>query len=278
MPKPCALMRWSQTCWQHMAPPVEQNPAQDRLHVSRAPRPDLGCWSRVPRRRRLPFDTAVRRSGNEQRHSRRAQSGLETRGRDPRAPWSGLLDSYQRERLGHVGEMIELALRMGNIMGPKSRIRGALTQFGFRCLNVWPPARSYFAEMKYKPKPRFTDGFLVPDGARARHTLVGRLIPQPVAVGDDGATLPLDAALGDGFSLLAFTEDPARFAAETAQLIWQQLGVRRILITTSGARSTSAVTVLRVPREQLVGAQQSRQGSRPAVTTRPLCRSGFSAG
>jgi 3-(3-hydroxy-phenyl)propionate hydroxylase len=167
----------------------------------------------------------------------------------------GLLTSYQRERLGHVGEMIELALRMGKIMGPKSRIRAALTQFGFRCLNVWPPVRSYFAEMKYKPKPRFTDGFLVPDRARARDTLVGRLIPQPVAMGDDGATLPLDAALCDGFSLLAFAEDPARFAAETSQLIWQQLGVRRILITTSGARSTPSVTVLKVPREQLVGAK-----------------------
>jgi 3-(3-hydroxy-phenyl)propionate hydroxylase len=167
----------------------------------------------------------------------------------------GLLTSYQRERLGHVSEMIELALRMGKIMGPKNRISGALTQFGFRCLNVWPPMRSYFAEMKYKPKPRFTDGFLVPDRAPARDTLVGRLIPQPLAVGDDDATLPLDAALGDGFSLLAFAEDPDRFAARTAQPIWQQLGVRRILITTSGARSTSAVTVLKVPREQLVGSK-----------------------
>jgi 3-(3-hydroxy-phenyl)propionate hydroxylase len=166
----------------------------------------------------------------------------------------GLLESYQRERLNHVGEMIELALRMGRIMGPKSRVRGALTQLAFRCLNVWPPARSYFAEMKYKPKPRFTDGFLVPVGAGARHTLVGRLIPQPVAQNDNGVTLPLDAALGEGFSLLSFIDDPARFAAETAQRIWQQLGVRRILITTSGARSTAVVAVLKVPREQLVGA------------------------
>jgi 3-(3-hydroxy-phenyl)propionate hydroxylase len=166
----------------------------------------------------------------------------------------GLLNSYQRERLGHVGEMIELALRMGKIMGPKSRFRGALTQFGFRCLNVWPPVRSYFTEMKYKPKPRFTDGFLLPDGASVRDTLVGRLIPQPLALGDDGVTLPLDATLGDGFSLLGLTEDPARFEAETSQPVWQQLGVRRILVTTSGASSTSSVTVLKVPREQLVGA------------------------
>jgi 3-(3-hydroxy-phenyl)propionate hydroxylase len=121
-------------------------------------------------------------------------------------------------------------------------------------LNVWPPARSYIAEMKYKPKPRITDGFLVPDGAGARHTLVGRLIPQPVAQNDNGVALPLDAALGDGFSLLAFIDEPARFAAETSQRIWQHLGVRRILITSSGAHSTSAVTVLTVPREQLVGA------------------------
>jgi 3-(3-hydroxy-phenyl)propionate hydroxylase len=166
----------------------------------------------------------------------------------------GLLDSYQRERLNHVGEMIELALRMGRIMGPKSRARGAMTQLAFRCLNVWPPARSYFAEMKYKPKPRFTDGFLVPDGGGARHTLVGRLIRQPVAQNDAGVSLPLDDALGDGFTLLAFSDDPVRFAAGTAQPIWQQLGVRRILITTSGTRSTSAVTVLRASREQLVGA------------------------
>ncbi len=113
-----------------------------------------------------------------------------------------LLDSYEVERRDHVGSMIEMALRLGRIMAPRSRVEAFVVQNGLRLLGLYPPARDYFAQMKFKPSPRFTNGFLLPDGGSARATLVGRLFPQPNVVLDDGTGIALDDALGRGFSIL----------------------------------------------------------------------------
>ncbi|WP_374944157.1 FAD-dependent monooxygenase [Sphingomonas sp.] len=110
-----------------------------------------------------------------------------------------LLNTYELERRGHVAGMIELALRMGRIMGPASRWRGWATQTAFRVAGLWPPLRSYFGEMKYKPKPCFRDGFLI----RSAHPLVGRLIPQPMVRASDGSERLLDDAVSRGFVLLS---------------------------------------------------------------------------
>jgi len=122
-----------------------------------------------------------------------------TRGALPPA----ILDSYERERRDHVGEMIRLALRMGRIMGPANRAVGFATRTLFDVLGLWPAAREYFAQMKYKPAPRFAEGLLIPDGASVRRTIVGRLLPQPRVETVRGEAL-LDTLLGDGFALLGF--------------------------------------------------------------------------
>jgi 3-(3-hydroxy-phenyl)propionate hydroxylase len=141
---------------------------------------------------------------------------------------SGVLKSYERERRDHVKDMISLALRMGRIMGPPSRLEGALTRFSFNVLRVYPPIRDYFAQMRYKPKPRFLEGFLVPDERDARQTLVGRLLPQPLVRTGGGGEVLLDELMGDGFALLCVTEDPQAFWAASRQDIWATLGAVRL--------------------------------------------------
>lgn len=108
-----------------------------------------------------------------------------------------LLTTYQRERADHVAAMIRLARRMGAIMGPPTKLHGRMTRTLFRALGVWPAARSFFAEMKYKPAPRFADGFVV-RSQLGREPLVGRMLPQPKL--PDGTLL--DDRLGPGFVLL----------------------------------------------------------------------------
>jgi len=135
-----------------------------------------------------------------------------------RAPPS-LLETYEQERRDHVWAMIQLALRMGRIMGPKTYWHGLATQTAFRALSLWPAARDYFAEMKYKPKPRFDAGFIVADGQSDRKTVVGRLLPQPKARDGKGGENLLDAWLGDGFALIGVEVEPqvlARIAAAPA--------------------------------------------------------------
>jgi len=114
-----------------------------------------------------------------------------------------LLDTYETERRDHAAEMTQLAIRMGQVMMPRSRLQAFAVQNFFRALALYPAARSYFAEMKYKPKPKFHRGFLHDPGADAtRASLVGRLFPQPLVMTTSGFAL-LDDVLGDGFALLA---------------------------------------------------------------------------
>lgn len=151
----------------------------------------------------------------------------------------GLLDTYEQERRDHIWQMISLALRMGRIMAPPSWLEGALTQAGFLALKIWPPARDYVSQMRYKPPPRFNAGFLVPDG-RGRRSWVGRLLPQPTVRLADGQELLLDAVLGNRFVLLMRSAEPAAAAARLRQPVWDLLGAARVVLVPAG---TPIVTI-----------------------------------
>lgn len=140
-----------------------------------------------------------------------------------------LLDTYEQERRDHAWEMIELAMRMGKVMMPRSFGGAFGLQAAFRLLSVVPPARSYFAEMKYKPKPQFASGFLARTGKGRAAQWVGRMFPQPEVHGEGGAML-LDEFLGDGFALLAPPRTPPSLFAQLPERPWTQLGVRRVAV------------------------------------------------
>ncbi|WLS00665.1 bifunctional 3-(3-hydroxy-phenyl)propionate/3-hydroxycinnamic acid hydroxylase [Shinella sumterensis] len=129
---------------------------------------------------------------------------------------AGLLDSYEAERRPHAWEMIELALRMGRIMMPENAAKALLTRIVFRALGLYPPARDYFAQMRYKPKPRFRQGLLWPDGFSEKATMVGRLIPQPVVEDTNRNRILLDRVLPDSPVVLVFDEFPDRVLSAEA--------------------------------------------------------------
>ncbi|WP_432443425.1 bifunctional 3-(3-hydroxy-phenyl)propionate/3-hydroxycinnamic acid hydroxylase [Rhizobium aethiopicum] len=126
------------------------------------------------------------------------------------------LDSYEIERKPHAWEMINLALRMGQVMMPENSVKAALTRAAFGALGLYPPARDYFAQMRYKPKPRFRQGLLFPDGKPESQTMVGRLIPQPVVEGTDRVRSLLDGLLPDQPAVVVFDEFPDRVVPAAA--------------------------------------------------------------
>jgi 3-(3-hydroxy-phenyl)propionate hydroxylase len=67
---------------------------------------------------------------------------------------------------------------MGTIMGRRTGHHAQAIRLLFRLLDLWPPARNYFAEMKYKPPPRFDGVFLIPS-TLSRRGVVGHVMPQP---------------------------------------------------------------------------------------------------
>ncbi len=116
-----------------------------------------------------------------------------------------LLDTYEQERKPHAWALIEMAIRIGRFMMPTSAVQAFLMQSLIRLLSVFPPARDYLMQMKFKPKPRFRTGFVVPDGAAESESLAGRLFVQPQVETPSGRRMPLDDALGRGFKLLVFS-------------------------------------------------------------------------
>ena len=140
-----------------------------------------------------------------------------------------LLETYEQERRDHAWEMILLALRMGKVMMPRNIWSAFGLQAGFRLLGLVPSARNYFAEMKYKPKPRFKAGFLIRSPEASVGQLIGRLIPQPEVRSEDRTAL-LDEFLGPGFALLATPQTPTDVFKRLPVELWTQLGIRRLAI------------------------------------------------
>ncbi|HMJ41401.1 MAG TPA: bifunctional 3-(3-hydroxy-phenyl)propionate/3-hydroxycinnamic acid hydroxylase [Pseudolabrys sp.] len=141
-----------------------------------------------------------------------------------------LLDSYERERRDHAGSMIQFALNMGRVLAPPNAAAAWAIENAFRLLSLFPKARDYIAQMKFKPPPRFAQGFIVADGAGARHTLVGRLFPQP-RVGD----VLLDDLLGDGFSLVVRSPRASEVMSKLAAEPCSKLNARCIELPADAA-------------------------------------------
>lgn len=155
---------------------------------------------------------------------------------DPEA----LLDSYETERKPHAWSLITLALRMGRIMMPTSLIQGALVRGGFRILGLYPPARDYFAEMRYKPKPRFRDGLIWPDSQKPAHTVIGRMIPQPIVETVERRRMLLDECLPDRPAVIVLSEQPDQALTPESRGRFEAVGMTVLGLTPEGINPRSA--------------------------------------
>ena len=111
----------------------------------------------------------------------------------------GILDTYETERKPHAAALIQMAVRMGQVMMPRSGLRALATQAAFRALAFYKPARDYVMQMKWKPPPRFAAGFVSGEAGAA---LRGRMFIQPRVERSDGTSVLLDTLLGKGFSVI----------------------------------------------------------------------------
>jgi 3-(3-hydroxy-phenyl)propionate hydroxylase len=139
----------------------------------------------------------------------------------------GVLDTYESERAPHAAALIQLAVNIGRVMMPTSPRHAALIQSAFRLGSFVPPLHAYFAEMKFKPKPFYRQGFLIPvDVLR----LAGRMFPQPVLELRDRTVHRLDDLAGNDFALLALGPNAQR-TLERAKMIDFDLHMRLIAVS-----------------------------------------------
>jgi len=141
-----------------------------------------------------------------------------------------VLNSYETERRDHAWALIRLALNLGAVMAPRSRLHGWAFSTFFSLAGYLPPLRDYFLQMRFKPKPRYIDGLLAPGYAAGGTDLCGTMLPQPCVCTDAAADVPLDDLAGDNFALIGYGEQALEQLSSLSDPLWARLKARRIAI------------------------------------------------
>ena len=113
-----------------------------------------------------------------------------------------LLGTYQLERKPHAWALIRMALKIGLVMQPRSLLGAALGQTLLKIVCWIPSVKDYFLNLKFKPKPRFFEGFF--DLQTKDHGLIacGQLMIQPRLEVATSQIVKMDRVLGPRFTAL----------------------------------------------------------------------------
>ncbi len=93
-----------------------------------------------------------------------------------------VLDSYQDERLPHVKEVTNRAVKVGRIIVERNRIRAAIRNRFFRTAGHVPGFMTWLRNHRWLPDARYHHGLLARNGNPA----AGWLIPQPWVIDENG--------------------------------------------------------------------------------------------
>ncbi len=142
-----------------------------------------------------PFAGQGMNSGIRDAHNLAWKAVLVAGGADP-----AILESYQTERRAPAKAMVQLAVAMGEVVMPVGQGKALFRDALMLGLERFPDARDYIIGMRFKPKPRYTNGLFIGMGAPEEPpaSLIGAMLPNPMLA--DGW---LDDHLGPGFALVA---------------------------------------------------------------------------
>ncbi|MGA8133794.1 MAG: bifunctional 3-(3-hydroxy-phenyl)propionate/3-hydroxycinnamic acid hydroxylase [Pseudomonas gingeri] len=163
--------------------------------------------------------------------------------------------SYESERRDHAWALIKLALNLGVVMAPATVLRARLISAAFALIGLVPPLRDYFLQMRFKPKPRFTKGLVLPEG-KAGKLACGQMFPQPLLNDAQGHAHLLDASIGDGFALIQYGDPAHQRLDQLHHGLWDHLEAKRILILPAHWQTLPSLpgcTVLQDREEALKG-------------------------
>ena len=140
---------------------------------------------------------------------------------------AGIFESYQSERAPHAKALIEMAQNIGKVMMPTSHIQAFFVHWAFRLMRFIPPLHAYFAQMKYKPKPFYGNGFIV--GAE-QSKIAGRMMYQPLVEDIKRTRAQLDELTGSDFALIAYGDNAQATIAASRTHDFGIANLRRIAV------------------------------------------------
>ena len=142
-----------------------------------------------------------------------------------------LLDTYDEERRGHAAEMVQFATRIGAMYKPRNIVTERIRDLAFRVLHLIPGGQEYILQMKYKPMPRYTTGFVVRNEAdRDLDSLVGRMFMQPTVETTGREVAKLDDVIGQWFAVIGVHIDPASSLDPLLLAWWRTIGARFVQV------------------------------------------------
>jgi 3-(3-hydroxy-phenyl)propionate hydroxylase len=145
------------------------------------------------------------------------------------------LESYEAERRDHAWSLIRLALHLGEVMAPRTPLHAWAISTFFTLAAYVPPVRDYFLQMRFKPKPRYTQGLLISTTSASPADLRGTMLPQPSVTQADGSETRIDDLIGDGFALVAYGTDMLDRVGKLSHPLWKHLDSKRLVILPAGS-------------------------------------------
>ena len=161
-----------------------------------------------------------------------------------------LLDTYTDERKDHAQAMVDLSLTFGKFIKITNPLAATARDAASSVLNLFPQVKSYFADMRFKPMPRYTRGVLADPttqaSGRAAAKLTSRLVPvrtanstvspvgvqfpQPRVNARGAADALLDDVIGDWWSVIVWGNNPKDVLPQASLDKLQALGARLVAI------------------------------------------------
>ncbi|MGH3171755.1 MAG: bifunctional 3-(3-hydroxy-phenyl)propionate/3-hydroxycinnamic acid hydroxylase [Trebonia sp.] len=142
-----------------------------------------------------------------------------------------LLATYEQERRQHAGAMIDLSVNLGRLLSPARASTARARDLLLRAASAVPGARSWIADMRFKPRPYYQRGFIVPETSRT----AGAMFIQPTVEITGKRRVRLDDALGNWVSVVGFECDPLAQLDGAALAVVGRLGARVIKVVESRA-------------------------------------------
>ncbi|AQT81001.1 FAD-binding monooxygenase [Mycolicibacterium litorale] len=109
-----------------------------------------------------------------------------------------VLDTYQTERLPHVKEVTNRAVKVGRLIIERNPIRAAARDHLFRFASAVPGFTAWLRNHRWLPDARYRAGLLAHNGNPA----AGWLIPQPWVIDDRGDRVRFDDVVGGRWVVL----------------------------------------------------------------------------
>ncbi|HEY6795095.1 MAG TPA: bifunctional 3-(3-hydroxy-phenyl)propionate/3-hydroxycinnamic acid hydroxylase [Kineosporiaceae bacterium] len=119
-----------------------------------------------------------------------------------------LLTTYDQERRPHAQAMIDLSTTFGRIVSPTLLPSAWTRDRVLRAVSRAPAVKRWTMEMRFKPTPYYSEGFVAPERARPRTRSEGRMFIQPAIEAPGGVRQRLDDLLGPWFAVIGFDVDP----------------------------------------------------------------------